>query len=106
MTQVGERKNEYHCEVILEKTTPDKAKDKSLPSDAFNVTYICEGTECLDVTRSQKQANVFDMYYDKYGQDAVKGITWGHGTVNPYVWRTSNSPEKKKRKRRVNKENG
>ncbi len=32
--------NQYSCQIVLEKTTKDKADDRGLPSDAFNVTYI------------------------------------------------------------------
>ncbi len=51
---------DYWCDVILEKTTPEKAEDRSLPTDAFNVTYVVEGETRLDVTRSEKMANVCD----------------------------------------------
>ena len=90
--------SEYSCEIILEKTTKDKAQDRQFPSDAFNVTYVVDGEERLDVTRSGKQSNVFDMYYDRYGKDALKRIDWGHGTVNPSTWGYK-SPEKKKRRK-------
>ena len=90
--------SEYSCEIILEKTTQDKAEDRKFPTDAFIVRYLCDGTECLDVTRSGKQANVFDMYYDRYGKDSVKRIDWGYGTVNPSSWGYK-TPEKKKRRK-------
>ena len=90
--------SEYSCEIILEKTTRDKAEDRKFPTDAFIVKYLCDGTECLDVTRSGKQANVFDMYYDRYGKDSVKRIDWGYGTVNPSSWGYK-TPEKKKRRK-------
>ena len=89
--------SDYSCEVLLEKTTQDKSKDKSLPSDAFNVTYFVDGEERLDVTRSGKQSNVFDFYYDKYGKDSIKAIDWGFGTVNPSQFGFK-PPQKKKRK--------
>ena len=66
--------DQYSCQIVLEKTTKDKADDRGLPSDAFNVTYIVEGKEHLDVTRSEKMANVFDMYYDKYGAGSVLSL--------------------------------
>ena len=50
----------YSCEIIHEKTTLEKANDRKLPSDAFNVTYVVEGETRLDITRSAKMANVFD----------------------------------------------
>ena len=89
---------DYSCEVILEKTTKDKANDRKLPSDAFEVYYVVDGEERLDVTRSGKMVNVFDMYYDRYGKDCVQKIDYGHGTINPsqYGYKT---PEKKKRRK-------
>ena len=89
---------DYWCEIILEKTTREKAEDKGLPTDAFNVTYMVEGTEHLDVTRSEKMMNVFDMYYDRYGKDAVQKIDYGAGSVRPNLWGVK-PPEKKKRRK-------
>ncbi len=80
--------------------TREKAEDRNLPTDAFNVTYLAEGKEYLDVTRSEKMANVFDMYYDKYGPGSVKSIDYGHGTIRPNLWNVK-PPERKKRKRRT-----
>ena len=45
-------------------------------------------------------ANVFDMYYDKYGPGSVKSINYGHGTIRPNLWNVK-PPERKKRKRRL-----
>ena len=89
---------DYSCEVILEKTTKDKANDRKLPSDAFNVYYMVDGEERLDVTRAGKKVNIFDLYYDKYGKDALKKIDYGHGTVNPSQWGYKEPPKKKRRK--------
>ena len=90
----------YSCQVLLENTTLEKANDKSLPSDGFLVWYNVEGNELLDVTRSSKQVNVFDMYYDKYGAGSVKSIDYGCGTIRPNLWNVK-PPERKKRKRRL-----
>ena len=92
--------SDYWCDVILEKTTREKAEDKSLPTDAFNVTYMVEGTEHLDVTRSEKMMNVFDMYYDRYGKDAVQKIDYGAGAVRPNLWGLKATPPKKGKKRK------
>ena len=92
--------SDYSCEVILEKTTKDKANDRTLPSDAFEVFYVVDGEERLDVTRSGKAVNVFDMYYDKYGKDSVKKIDYGQGTINPSQWGYKNKdPQKRKRRK-------
>ena len=88
----------YSCEIIQEKTTFDKSNDRKLPSDAFNVFYVVDGKEHLDVTRSEKMMNVFDMYYDRYGKDAVQKIDYGAGSVRPNLWGLK-PPEKKKRRK-------
>ena len=90
--------SEYSCEILQEKTTPEKANDRKLPSDAFNVTYIVEGETRLDVTRSGKMVNIFDMYYDRYGKGSVQKIDYGHGTVNPSQYGYKAPDKKRKRK--------
>ena len=88
--------SEYSCEILLEKTTVESSGDKKFPTDAFNVTYSVEGTDYLDVTRSSKKSNIFDMYYDRYGN--VKKIDYGYGSVNPSQWGYKKPEKKKKRK--------
>ena len=87
----------YSCEIVLKNTTLEKADDKTLPTDAYQVWYNIDGKEFLDVTRSCKQANIFDMYYDTYKGD-LKRIEYGKGTVSPSMWGYK-QPEKKKRRR-------
>ena len=89
--------SDYSCQVLLEKTTLEKANDKSLPSDGYLVWYNVDGNELLDVTRSGKMSNVFDLYYDKYGKE-LKRIEWGFGTINPSQWGYKQPEKKKKRK--------
>ena len=88
----------YSCEILLEKTTLEKSKDKSFPTDAFNVTYIVDGETRLDVTRSGKMVNVFDMYCDRYGKTSVQKIDFGFGSINPSQYGYK-SPDKKKRRK-------
>ena len=90
----------YSCEIVLEKTTVEKANDRQLPTDAFNVYYTVDGKEHLDVTRSEKMVNVFDLYYDRYGKGAVQSITYGHGTIRPNLWGIKAPPPKKGKKRK------
>ena len=89
---------DYSCEILLEKTTLEKSNDRSFPTDAFNITYEIDGEEYLDVARSSKRVNIFDLYHDKYGK--VKKIDYGFGSIAPNMW--GNKPaERKKRKRKV-----
>ena len=92
--------SDYWCDIILEKTTREKAEDRSLPTDAFNVTYVVEGETRLDVTRSEKMMNIFDMYYDRYGKGAVQKIDYGAGSVRPNLWGLKATPPKKGKKRK------
>ena len=101
--QIENNTQQYSCQIILEKTTFEKAEDRKLPTDAFNVTYLVEGKQYLDVTRSEKMANVFDRYYDTYGPNSVKSIEYGCGNVRPSLWNVK-PPEKKRRKRRMKDE--
>ena len=96
--QIEKNTAQYSCQIILEKTTLEKAEDRHLPTDAFNVTYLIDGKEHLDVTRSEKMINVFDMYYDRYGKDAVQKIDYGAGSVRPNLWGIK-APQKKKRRK-------
>ena len=89
---------DYWCEILLENTTQEKSLDRTLTTDAFNVTYVVEGQTYLDVTRSEKMVNVFDMYYDRYGKGAVQSIGYGHGTIRPNLW-GAKPPQKKKRRK-------
>jgi hypothetical protein len=89
--------HEYGCEILLEKTTLEKAKDSSFPSDAYLIWYVVDEEEHIDLTRCSKRVNLFDMYYDKYGPGSVQKIDFGCGRVNPKLWGYK-QPEKKKRK--------
>lgn len=89
--------NEYGCQILLEKTTIEKTKDFSFPSDAYLIWYLENGKECLDLTRCNKKVQLFDMYYDKYGPDSIQKIDFSYGRVNPRIWGIK-KPEKKKRR--------
>ena len=88
----------YSCEILLERTTPEKSQERQLPTDAFIVKYKHEDTSYIDVTRSEKMVNVFDMYCDRYGKTSVQDITYGAGTIRPNLWGAKAPSTKKKRK--------
>ena len=87
----------YGCQILQEKTTLEQANDKSLPNDARLIWYTVDGTEYIDLTRCKKTAQLFDMYYDKYGPGAVKKIDFGYGQMNPKLWGIKPKKEGKKR---------
>ena len=93
----GVNPSNYSCEILLEKTSIDQAKDSSFPNDAYLIWYKIEGETFIDLCRGRKRVDIFDFYYDKYGPGAVQKIDFGYGTVNPKLWGYK-SPDKKKRK--------
>ena len=86
----------YGCEILLEKTTVENAKDSSFPNDAYLIWYNIDGKDHIDLVRGTR-VRIFDMYYDKYGLGAVQKIDFGYGRVSPKLWGYK-QPEKKKRK--------
>ena len=92
--------SKYSCQVILEKFTLEQALDRSLPTDARLIRYKVDGKDYLDVTRSAKAANIFDLYFDTYGMGAVQAIDYGFGTISPGQWGYKSPSDTKKKKRR------
>ena len=86
----------YGCEILLEKTTLDKAKDSSFPNDAYLIWYTVDEKTNIDLVRGTR-VRIFDMYYDKYGPGAVQKIDFGYGRTNPKLWGYKQSDKKKKR---------
>lgn len=86
----------YGCEMVLENTTLEKAKDSSFPSDAYLIWYNVDGEQYIDLIRGTR-VRIFDMYYDKYGPGAVQKIDFGYGRTNPKLWGYKSSDKKKKK---------
>ena len=92
--------SKYSCQVILEKCTLEQANDRSMPTDARLIRYKVDGKDFLDVTRSAKAANLFDLYFDTYGKGALQAIDYGKGTISPGQWGYKSPSDAKKKKRR------
>tara|TARA_B100000424_G_scaffold239697_1_gene206627 strand:+ start:951 stop:1271 length:321 start_codon:yes stop_codon:yes gene_type:complete len=90
--------SEYSCQVLLEKCTLDQAKDKSFPTDARIVRYKVDDKDYIDVARSAKASNIFDLYFDTYGMGALQAIDYGYGTISPGQWGYKSPSKSKKRK--------
>ncbi len=70
---------------IFENCDSTKAKDRSLPNNAYLVTYVEGGETKYDVVQSIKVVDIFDRYYDKYKKGLIS-ITQSAGTANPKLW--------------------
>ena len=89
-------KSLYGCEILQEKCTKEDAKNKQLPVDSYLVTYAIDENTFHDIVRTSKRVNVFDMYYDKFG-NCLKSIEWTDGKISPRLWGYK-PPQTKKRK--------
>jgi len=89
--------SDYGCQILLEKTTLDRANDKSFPTDAKLIWYVVDGNEYIDLTRCAKNVRLFDLYYDMYGKGAVQKIDFGYGSMNPKLWGNKPKAEKKRK---------
>ena len=86
--------------ILHEKCEIDAAKDKTLPNTAYLVEYKVEGKTTYDIAISQKAADLFDHYYDKFKKDFVK-FKQADGIANPKMWHPpGQEPQQKKRKRK------
>ena len=89
-------KSRYGCEILHEKCTKQDAKNKQLPIDSHLVTYMIDGNIFYDIIKTSKRVNIFDMYYDKFG-NCLKSIEWTDGRISPRLWGYK-PPQTKKRK--------
>jgi len=89
----------YGCQILLENTTIEVAKDPSFPNDAYLIWYKVDGNEYIDLCRTSKRSSLFDMYYDKFGPGAVQKIDFGYGRTNPKLWGYENKTSKSKKRK-------
>ena len=87
--------------IIHEKCEKKAAEDKTLPRNAYLVTYVEKEKLTYDVVMADGKTDIFDQYYDKY-KEGLQNIGWTLGTMNARTWTGLNTkPEKKvKRKRK------
>ena len=90
----------YSTSLIKENCNSEELKDKSLPSDAYIVTYKVDDAVRNDLVRCHAKVNIFDMYYDKFGSGSIVSIEYGPGVVSPKTWGIPAPNKPKKRVRR------
>jgi len=92
--------SKYSTNLLKENCNKEDLSDKSLPSDAYVVTYKVEDAVRNDLVRCHGKVNIFDMYYDKFGSGSIISIEYGPGTVSPKTWGVPVATKPKKRARR------
>ena len=92
--------SKYSTSLIKENCNNEELKDKTLPSDAYIVTYKVGDAVRNDLVRCHAKVNIFDMYYDKFGAGSIVSIEYGPGIVSPKTWGVPMPNKPKKRARR------
>ena len=92
--------SKYSTSLIKENCNSEELSDKSLPSDAYIVTYKVGDAVRNDLVRCHAKVNIFDMYYDKFGAGSIVSIEYGPGIVSPKTWGVPVATKPKKRARR------
>lgn len=82
--------------ILHQNCDPEVANDRSLPYNAYLVTYEDDGEIAYDLVIPDKQIEIFDYYWDKY-REGLKGWKQSEGRVNPKLWGNKPKEEKKKR---------
>ena len=81
--------------IIHEKCDPKAAQDKSLPRNAYLVTYACDDKLLHDVVMADGKVDIFDHYWDKY-KEGLQSISYAEGNVKPHMWNENKKkPDKK-----------
>ncbi len=88
---------------LHENCNPQEDNNTKLPYTAYLIWYKVEDQIRYDIAMGDKQVDVFDAYYDKYGKDGFIGMKQSEGRIQPNRWNVA-PPPPKKRKRRKRKE--
>ena len=84
--------------ILNEACDPEVATDKSLPNNAFLVSYNVGEEKKYDLVISSKKVEIFDHYYDKYKKDLID-IQQSDGTANPKLWKSQEEMQKSSKKK-------
>ena len=82
--------------ILHQNCDPSLADDRTLPYNAYLVTYEIDGAITYDLVIPDKQVEIFDYYWDRY-REGLKGWKQSEGRVNPKLW--GNAPKETKKKR-------
>ena len=85
--------------IIHEKCDKSAADDKTLPRNAYLVTYVVEDMITYDIVMADGRVDVFDEYWDKY-KEGLQSIAFANGNVKPSLWNKKPIPPEKKVKRK------
>jgi len=82
--------------ILHQNCDPSVADDRTLPYNAYLVTYEIDGALAYDLVIPDKQVEIFDYYWDRY-REGLKGWKQSEGRINPKLWGAQTKEEKKRR---------
>ena len=85
---------------LHENCNPQEDNNTKLPYTAYLIWYKVEDQIRYDIAMGDKQVDVFDAYYDKYGKDGFIGMKQSEGRIQPNRWNVAPPPPKRRKKRR------
>ena len=85
---------------LHENCNPQEDNNTKLPYTAYLIWYKVEDEIRYDIAVGDKQVDVFDAYYDKYGKDGFIGMKQSEGRIQPNRWNVAPPPPKRRKKRR------
>ena len=82
--------------ILHQNCDPSVADDRTLPYNAYLVTYEIDGALAYDLVIPDKQVEIFDYYWDRY-REGLRGWKQSEGRINPKLWGAQTKEEKKRR---------
>lgn len=84
--------------IINENCDQELAKDRTLPYNAYLVSYEVDAVMAYDLVITDKKMDIFDYYWDKY-REGLKGWNQSEGRCNPRLWNVDQKENKSKKRR-------
>jgi len=81
--------------MIHQECDPSLSEDRSLPTNSYLVEYLQDTITRYDIVMANKQADIFDHYWDHYRAD-FKNMTQTEGRISPKLWGIQGKGGKKK----------
>ena len=85
---------------LHENCNPQEDNNTKLPYTTYLIWYKVEEEIRYDIAMGDKQSDIFDTYWDKYGKDGFIGMKQSEGRIQPNRWNVAPPPPKRRKKRR------
>ena len=86
------------CSIIKTGCSPDSAKDKTLPTNAYLLELKKDGETWFDIVMGES-VGIFDTYYDLFG-NVMQKMSYTKGTRQPATFNNPLNPIKPRTKKK------